>query len=216
MGKKQMMAALCTMGMLALPVRAAENSPAPGRELYGILNSLCQLVRQQVLEEEPVVCEAPLPESPTALTQTEPAQAAMAAAEEAPSPTPKISLTPQEVSMMEYVVEREVHGASYAHKIAVANVIVNRVLDSRFPGTVEEVLHAPKQFPISIGNYYNPKWHPSDETINAVYAAVYEPDTTGEALYFYAPRYTAGKTAAWFENSLTFCFEMEGHRFFAA
>ncbi|MBM6919089.1 cell wall hydrolase [Intestinimonas butyriciproducens] len=215
MGKKQMVAALCTMGMLAMPVQAAENSPAPGRELYGILNSLCQLVRQQVLEEEPV-CEAPLPESPAGLSQTEPAQETLAAAEEAPSPTPKISLTPQEVSMMEYVVEREVHGASYAHKIAVANVIVNRVLDSRFPGTVEEVLHAPKQFPISIGNYYNPKWHPSDETINAVYAAVYEPDTTGGALYFYAPRYTAGKTASWFENSLTFCFEMEGHRFFSA
>ena len=42
--------------------------------------------------------------------------------------------TADDVSMMEYVVEREVHGASYAHKIAVANVIVNRVLDSRFPG----------------------------------------------------------------------------------
>ena len=53
MGKKQMVAALCAMGMLALPVQAAENSPAPGRELYGILHSLCQLVRQQVLEEEP-------------------------------------------------------------------------------------------------------------------------------------------------------------------
>ena len=137
-------------------------------------------------------------------------------AAEAAKPTPKISLTPQEVSMMEYVVEREVRGGSYAHKIAVANVIVNRVLASRFPGTVSEVLHAPKQFPISIQNYYNPKWHPSDETINAVYAAVYEPDTTGGALYFYAPQYTAAKTASWFENSLTFCFEMEGHRFFAA
>ena len=214
MGKKQMVAALCTMGMLALPVQAAENSPAPGQELYGILHSLCQLVRQEVLEEEPEVCEAPLPESPAGLSQTEPAQETLAA--EAPKPPPKISLTPQEVSMMEYVVEREVHGASYAHKIAVANVIVNRVLDSRFPGTVSEVLHAPKQFPISIQNYYNPKWHPSDETINAVYAAVYEPDTTGGALYFYAPQYTAAKTASWFENSLTFCFEMEGHRFFSA
>lgn len=74
MGKKQMVAALCTMGMLALPVQAAENSPAPGQELYGILHSLCQLVRQQVLEEEPEVCEAPLPESPAGLCQTEPAQ----------------------------------------------------------------------------------------------------------------------------------------------
>ena len=73
-------------------------------------------------------------------------------------------------SMIEHVVEREVHGASYSHKIAVANVIVNRVLDSRFPDNVADVLHAPGQFPVSIKNYYSPKWTPDDETINAVYA----------------------------------------------
>ena len=160
--------------------------------------------------EMPQVAESPLPQGPAEEPATQ------AAAQPEPAPQPKIYASPQEISMIEHVVEREVHGASYSHKIAVANVIVNRVLASRFPGTVSEVLHAPKQFPISIQNYYNPKWHPSDETINAVYAAVYEPDTTGGALYFYAPQYTAAKTASWFENSLTFCFEMEGHRFFAA
>ena len=159
----------------------------------------------------PMIAESPLPEGP--VSKGEPAKAVMASAS-SPAPKAKISLSPQEVSMIEHVVEREVHGASYAHKVAVANVIVNRVLASQFPNSVSEVLHAPNQFPVSIKNYYNPKWKPDADTINAVYAAVYQPDTTGGALYFYAPQYTGQKTAAWFERQLTYCFEMEGHRFF--
>lgn len=154
----------------------------------------------------PQVAESPLPEAPR--TQAEEAPPAE------PAPQPKIKATPQEISMIEHVVEREVHSASYAHKKAIANVIVNRVLAPQFPDTVEAVVHAPGQFPVSIKNYYNPKWKPDADTINAVYAAFYEPDTTGGALYFYAPQYTKGKTARWFENKLQYCFEMEGHRFF--
>lgn len=157
-----------------------------------------------------MISESPLPEGPA---RKEEAKAVMAPAPQ-PAPKAKISLSPQEVSMIEHVVEREVHGASYAHKVAVANVIVNRVLAPQFPNSVSEVLHAPNQFPVSIKNYYSPKWRPDADTINAVYAAVYQPDTTGGALYFYAPQYTGKKTASWFERQLTYCFEMEGHRFF--
>lgn len=153
----------------------------------------------------PMIAEAPLPEAPKAPEQAAAAPVVAKA---------KISVTPQEVSMIEHVVEREVHGASYAHKVAVANVIVNRVLARQFPNNVRDVLHAPNQFPVSIKNYYSPKWRPDDDTINAVYAAIYQPDTTGGALYFYAPQYTGKKTASWFERQLTYCFEMEGHRFF--
>lgn len=158
--------------------------------------------------EMPQVAESPLPQGPAEEPATQ------AAAQSEPAPQPKIYASPQEISMIEHVVEREVHGASYSHKIAVANVIVNRVLDPRFPDNVADVLHAPGQFPVSIKNYYSPKWTPDDETINAVYAAIYQPDTTHGALYFYAPQYTKQKTASWFENKLQYCFEMEGHRFF--
>lgn len=195
-------------GMALLQPKALATPPTAPKGAVAVLANLAGIVQQST--NGPLLAEAPPPmelPAPVEAPQPEVAPAVQQA-------TPKIWCSSQEIAMIEYVVEREVRGASYNHKKAVANVIVNRVMASQFPGTVTAVLHAPKQFPISIQNYYRPKWHPSDETINAVYAAIYEPDTTGGALYFYAPQYTKGKTARWFERSLTFCFEMEGHRFF--
>lgn len=200
------------VGLAAL-LCASAGAPAGAARLtrwQGITSAIGRLVSTAEVCSDcwdapvPQVVESPLPEAPK---QEEPA-------EPEPAPQPKIQATPQEISMIEHVVEREVHSASYAHKKAIANVIVNRVLAPQFPNTVTEVVHAPGQFPVSIKNYYHPKWKPDADTINAVYAAFYEADTTGGALYFYAPQYTKGKTARWFENKLQYCFEMEGHRFF--
>ena len=203
--------ALLTAGLLAALAGPIEAAQAKG-EMAGATARLADMAAEWGQNgARPMIAESPLPEAPA--SKKEPAKAVMASAAQ-PAPKAQIALSPQEGAMIEHVVEREVHGASYAHKVAVANVIVNRVLAPQFPGSVSEVLHAPNQFPVSIKNYYAPKWKPDADTINAVYAAVYQPDTTGGALYFYAPRYTGKKTANWFERQLTYCFEMEGHRFF--
>ncbi|MBR6790680.1 MAG: cell wall hydrolase [Oscillospiraceae bacterium] len=126
----------------------------------------------------------------------------------------QIPYTYEEQRMMNWVVQQEVRGASVEHKRVIAQVIVNRVKDPAFPDTVTDVLTQKNQFS-SIGNWYDRKFEPDRDTITAVRQVL-----TGEyadihgALYFYAPRWASPSAAAWFENDLTFLFEMEGHRFF--
>ncbi len=122
--------------------------------------------------------------------------------------------TAEEQEMMGWIIQQEVRGGSLEHKRAVAEVILNRVKSPRFPDTIREVLLAPGQF-TSVQNWYNRTYPPDEDTLQAVEDALsgnLKP-VTGGAVFFYAPRWTDGATAAWFE-SLPLTLEMEGHRFF--
>lgn len=163
-----------------------------------------------------VTVDAPVVTAPAATTPVAPAPVApvVAPAPVAPAPQPKIWCSSQEVAMMEFVIEREAHGGSLAHKKIIANIIINRVISERFPNSVSGVLHAKNQF-TTISNYYTAKVRPNADTINAVYQALYDTsDYSHGALFFYAPKYASKKNANWFENKLTFVFAKEGHRFF--
>lgn len=130
------------------------------------------------------------------------------------SAKPVISYTEEEFEMMCYVLQGEVGYCSEESKIAVANVIINRVKSSRFPNTIKGVLTAPNQF-TAIKAYYNKTNTPTSNTIECAKRALYGEgaEESKGATYYYAPRYCSSSTAAWFE-SLTFCMELEGQRFF--
>lgn len=126
----------------------------------------------------------------------------------------QIAYTYEEQRMMTWVVQQEVRGASIAHKRIIAQVIVNRVKSDEFPDTIAEVLTQKNQF-TSIQNWYQRRYRPDIDTIRAVQQVLTgEYTDTSGALYFYAPRWASPSAAGWFENSLTYLFEMEGHRFF--
>jgi len=126
-----------------------------------------------------------------------------------------ISVSRQEVEMMEYVVEMEVGGLSVTDKRIIADVIVNRVLSPEFPDTVSEVLTQKYQFP-TIQNYYDKSCPPSKETRQAVKEILigHFRGIAKGAKYFYAPRWADKTAARWFESDLTFLFERNGQRFF--
>lgn len=126
-----------------------------------------------------------------------------------------IPYTAQEQQMMTWVVQQEVRGASLEHKRIIARVIVNRVLDSRFPDTVTGVLTQKGQF-ASIRNWQQRLYEPDADTRRAVWEVLTGrcQKDFGGALYFYAPRWASAGAANWFEGSLCFLFEKEGHRFF--
>ena len=65
----------------------------------------------------------------------------------------------------------------------------------------------------AIYGYYNGTKKPSQHTIDCAKKALEGEDNTNGAVYYYAPRYCGASSAAWFE-SLTFCTEIEGQRFF--
>lgn len=125
-----------------------------------------------------------------------------------------ITLTSDEVEMMECVIQRETDG-TFKHRKIIAELILNRVASEKFPDTVAGVLTAPRQF-TTIKNYYTKKRPPDELTKRAVYevlVGIGEYNSEG-ALYFYDPVYANPSSAKWFEDDLVFCFALEGHRFF--
>lgn len=178
---------------------------------------------EAVHAQSPILLETPVAEWHRIRTEAEKASAALQkrAEEQAKAETEKAkarracAFTDEEVTMMEYIIQQEVRGASLKHKRVIANVIVNRVNSDSFPDTVEGVLFQKGQF-TSAQNYYNRKYPPDEDTKQAVQEVLNRrcEDLSQGALYFYAPRWTAEKTASWFENKLDYLFELEGHRFF--
>lgn len=123
-----------------------------------------------------------------------------------------VNYTAEEFDMLCYVLQNEVGSLSENSKLAVANVILNRVKSSSFPNTITGVLTASNQF-TAITNYYSKVNPPTQSTINCAQRALNGEDNSCGAVYYYAPQYCGGSTAQWFE-SLSFCMELDGQRFF--
>lgn len=123
--------------------------------------------------------------------------------------------TEDEQKMLEYIVQQEVRGASIEHKRIITQVVINRVKSELFPNSIREVILQRGQFS-SVDNYYSHKYEPDADTKEAVRQVLQGEceDLTRGALYFYAPKWASSYSASYFENSLTFLFELEGHRFF--
>ncbi len=124
--------------------------------------------------------------------------------------------TQQEFDMMCSVVMAEVGYCDETMKLAISNVIINRVRSDRFPDTIYEVLHQQNQF-TAINNYYNRRLEPDEDTIGCVRRAL-----AGEGAYlvngatfYYTPGVSSPAAAQWFEN-LCFCAEVGNGRFFKA
>lgn len=123
-----------------------------------------------------------------------------------------IAYNETEFDMLCYVLQSEVGDCSEASKMAVANVIINRVKSPLFPDSIYDVLTQADQF-TAVYNYYYGYSVPSQNTIDCARAALSGSDNTGGAVYYYSPMYCDGYTASWFET-LTFCAEIEGQRYF--
>lgn len=152
------------------------------------------------------------------LTASAPVKSTTAATDKTITSTPSavnrgtISYTNEEFEMMCYVLQNEAGGCSDESKIAVANVIINRVKSPNFPNTLKGVLTANNQF-TAISNYYNKVNAPTQSTKDCVRRALNGEDNSKGAIFYYAPKYCGSSSAAWFET-LNFCMELEGQRFF--
>ena len=128
-----------------------------------------------------------------------------------------MDITNEDYENLLRIVEAEAGCEDRTGKLLVANVILNRVMDKQFPDTVTDVIFQQQdgvcQFsPIRDGRFYSVKV--SDETIEAVDAALYGEDPSDGALYFMARAYADKEKAAWFDRNLTKLFSYGGHEFF--
>lgn len=115
------------------------------------------------------------------------------------------------------IVEAEAGGEDENGKLLVANVVLNRVKNEKFPDTIEEVImqknEGTTQFsPVANGRFYTVEV--TEETIDVVNRALCGEDISQGALYFAARKYANPERMQWFDNCLTFLFEYGGHEFF--
>lgn len=122
-----------------------------------------------------------------------------------------VSVSEEEIEILERIVQAEAGGSGYDGMLAVANVVLNRVKSERFPNSVTDVVFAHRQFtPISDGRYY---------TIRVTDTArqVVEDALSGarlleeDALYFCTPT-ASGK--GWFETALRKIDYIAPHNFY--
>lgn len=127
----------------------------------------------------------------------------------------KISMEDYEVLLK--IVEAEAGCEDEEGKLLVANVILNRVEDPKFPNTVKEVVfqkeNGTTQFsPVSDGSYYNVTV--SEQTRSAVERALCGEDISQGALYFAARKIADPERMKWFDENLELLFSYGGHEFF--
>ena len=85
--------------------------------------------------------------------------------------------------LLAQLVESEATGEPYVGKVAVAEVVLNRVRDSGFPNSIEGVIYQPGQFQVVSNGRIN--MTPTQESINASNEALAGSNYTHNALYFY-------------------------------
>ncbi|GAE34034.1 cell wall hydrolase [Halalkalibacter akibai] len=110
------------------------------------------------------------------------------------SPAPKsvvksssdLNLTDHEIDLLARIVRAEAQTEPFEGKVAVADVVLNRIESPQFPDTVKEVIYEPRQFePVANGQVNKPA---DEESIKAVEAALSDMrNITEDALFFYNP-----------------------------
>lgn len=115
------------------------------------------------------------------------------------------------------IVEAEATGGDLHSKQLIANVVLNRVNDPRFPDSIYDVVwqrvDGQAQFsPTSDGRIYSCTI--TGTTIEAVERALSGEDESDGALFFFARRSSSGSSVEWFEENLVKLYEYGGHEFF--
>lgn len=110
------------------------------------------------------------------------------------------------------IISAEARGESLQGKIAVGNVVLNRVRSNQFPNTIYGVIFDKKygvQFaPTANGTVYNT---PTAESVIAAKMCLEGYSISNTALYFFNPRYTSG---SWVKQNRKYAFTIGNHDFY--
>lgn len=126
-------------------------------------------------------------------------------------------LEASELDILQRIVESEAGSEDEDGRLLVANVILNRVNDDKFPSTVTEVVFQQEngvaQFsPVASGRIYQVEV--SEETCEAVERALNGEDISQGALFFASRKYADSTKMKWFDDNLVYLFQHGGHEFF--
>ncbi len=118
----------------------------------------------------------------------------------------------EDLTWLSRVIQAESGGESLLGKIAVGNVVLNRVKSDQYPDTVYGVIfdhrYGVVQFtPTATGAIYN---RPSKESVVGAKLALEGADVAGESLYFFGK----SVSSSWIRRSLTFVSNIGNHNFY--
>lgn len=130
----------------------------------------------------------------------------------------RMNISKEDYEILLKIVEAEAGGEDENGKLLVANVILNRVNDPKFPDTVKAVVfqqeNGTSQFsPIADGRFYTV--NVSEETKEAVERALCGEDISQGALYFACRKSADPERMKWFDDNLKLLFSYGGHEFFS-
>lgn len=113
--------------------------------------------------------------------------------------TENISISDSDIDLLARIVRAEAQTEPFEGKVAVADVVLNRVESQQFPDTIKEVIYAPGQFqPVSNGEINKPA---DEESIEAVYVALTDQgEIDHDSLFFYNPDIA---TSRWLDSRQT-------------
>lgn len=124
----------------------------------------------------------------------------------------EIKYKEEDLYWLSRLVHAEAQGESYDGKLAVANVIINRVKNPDFPDSIKKVIfdtkHGVQFIPTINGALYN---IPGEESIRAAKAALAGQDNSKGTLYFVNP---AKATNRWIMNHRRWAFAIGEHHFY--
>ena len=129
-----------------------------------------------------------------------------------------IEVSEQDMDTLMRIVEAEAGGEDRTGKLLVANVVINRVRNKKFPNNVTDVVYQKVQNVTQFSPVSNGKINQvtiSEETKEAVYSALRGEDISGGALFFMARKYAVPENVAWFDSQLKYLFSYGGHDFYA-
>jgi N-acetylmuramoyl-L-alanine amidase len=118
------------------------------------------------------------------------------------------SFTEEDLILLAKITQVEVGYESYESQLAVANVVLNRVKDSRFPKTIRDVIYSGRQFPPAHNGLLD-RSVPKSIALRAAKDALNGKNNIEDAVYFYNPKVTKGT----FWSSLTVIDKVGSHRF---
>lgn len=118
-------------------------------------------------------------------------------------------VTQSDVDLLAKLIYAESRGEPYEGKVAVASVVLNRVLSPEFPNSIQGVIFQPKAF--SCVKNGSITAYPDENCYAAVYEALKGVDPTNNALYFYNP---STATCSWMKSTEKQNVKTIGHHVF--
>lgn len=116
--------------------------------------------------------------------------------------------TEEDIQLLAKIIQVEAGHESDKGKIAVGNVVMNRVESDQFPDTIEEVIYQPGQFPPALNGKLD-NLEPSESSKEAAVKVLSGERIANHALYFYNPNVSKSV----FFTSRKLDVEVGNHRF---